>query len=215
MAANPSQLLTDQDLYLFNEGSHVKLYEKLGAHPFTQDGVSGYSFAVWAPNAAYVSVIGDFNGWDSGRNAMDRVGNSGIWATFVPNVHQGNCYKYHISTGQGQPFDKSDPYAFTAEVPPKQASVAWPLDYEWNDGDWMSKRREKFSQDAPVSIYEIHFGSWKRKTGYESLSYREMAHELTNYVKNMGFTHVEFLAVDGPPLLWFLGLSGHRLLCDR
>ena len=208
MAANPSQLLTDQDLYLFNEGSHVKLYEKLGAHPFTQDGVSGYSFAVWAPNAAYVSVIGDFNGWDSGRNAMDRVGNSGIWATFVPNVHQGNCYKYHISTGQGQPFDKSDPYAFTAEVPPKQASVAWPLDYEWNDGDWMSKRREKFSQDAPVSIYEIHFGSWKRKTGYESLSYREMAHELTNYVKNMGFTHVEFLPLTGHP---YYGSWGYQV----
>ncbi len=203
-------LLTPQDLYLFNEGSHVKLYDKLGSHPVTVDGVEGTHFAVWAPNADYVSVVGDFNYWSPGANKLRPLGSSGIWAGFLPGVKQGVCYKYHITNPRnGYKVEKADPYAFTAEVPPKTASVTWKLDYEWNDAEWMASRKEKFAHNAPVSIYELHLGSWMRvpEDGYRSLSYREIAPKLASYMQKMGFTHVEFLPLTEHP---FFGSWGYQ-----
>ncbi len=202
--------LTPQDLYLFNEGSHVRLYEKLGAHPCRRDGKTGFHFAVWAPNAESVSVVGDFNGWDRGADPMEPIGSSGVWGRFVPNVAPGVCYKYHVSSRHMcYKVEKADPYAFTAEVPPKTASVTWDLAYEWNDGDWMAARGPKFSHAAPVSIYEVHLGSWARtwQPPYHSLGYREIAPRLADYCNQMGFTHVEFLPLTEHP---FFGSWGYQ-----
>ena len=202
--------LTPQDLYLFNEGSHIRLYEKFGAHPATLGGVPGYRFAVWAPNAEYVSVIGDFNGWNTGKNPLFPVGSSGVWAGFVPGVTSGVCYKYHVSSRHnGYKVDKADPFAFTAEIPPKTASVTWDLGYEWNDSEWMARRKATFTHDAPVSIYEVHLGSWMRnpEDEYRSYGYREVAPKLANYVKKMGFTHIEFMPLTEHP---FYGSWGYQ-----
>jgi 1,4-alpha-glucan branching enzyme len=212
--------LTPQDLYLFNEGTHVRLYEKLGAHPCTVGGVPGYRFAVWAPNADYVAVIGDFNGWDPGKDPLRPIGSSGIWAGFVPGVPQGKCYKYHIASRfHGYKVDKADPFAFTAEIPPKTASVTWNLDYEWNDSEWLSKRKQAISHTAPVSIYEVHFGSWMRvpDEGYRSLSYREAAPKLAAYCQKLGFTHVEFLPLTEHPFFgsWGYQTTGYFAACSR
>lgn len=206
-----SSWLTPQDLYLFNEGSHVRLYEKMGAQPVVRDGKAGYHFAVWAPNAEYVSVIGDFNGWHSGKNPLQPLGSSGVWGGFIPGVHRGNCYKYHISSRHmGYKVEKGDPYAFTTELPPKSASVAWDLAYDWNDQGWMASRGPKFKQNAPVSIYEVHLGSWMRNSNdaYRSYGYREVASKLADYCKQMGFTHVEFLPLTQHP---FFGSWGYQV----
>jgi 1,4-alpha-glucan branching enzyme len=203
--------LAPQDLYLFNEGSHVRLYEKLGAHATTRDGVAGFHFAVWAPNAEYVSVIGDFNGWNPGKHPMRPIGSSGVWGTFIPGVGQGVCYKYHVSSQHnGYKVEKADPYAFANEVPPKSASVTWELDYKWNDDGWMRDRKAKFAHDAPVSIYEVHLGSWMRNPDdeYRSYGYRAVAPLLAEYVKKMGFSHVEFLPLTHHP---FFGSWGYQV----
>ncbi|MFA6028926.1 MAG: 1,4-alpha-glucan branching protein GlgB [Elusimicrobiota bacterium] len=191
-------LLSDDDAYLFNEGSHFRLYDKLGAHLAQRDGVDGVYFAVWAPNARFVSVIGDFNDWDRNKDRLHPHGSSGIWEGFVPGLGQGTVYKYHIRSHEhGYKVDKADPMAFYAEVPPKTASVVWDLAYEWNDSEWMSKRAERGGLHAPVSIYEMHVGSWMRvpEDGGRSMTYRELAPKLVEYLTRMGFTHVEFMPV--------------------
>src|SRR5919198_4880390 len=183
--------LGQQDLYLFNEGSHVRLYEKLGAHPGVLDGVEGTYFAVWAPSAERVALVGDFNRWHGGRHRLRARGSSGIWEGFVPDVEQGALYKFRISQRDGaRALEKADPFAFAAELPPKTASVVWDLEYEWHDGAWLSSRGERNALAAPISLYELHTGSWRRvaEEGNRSLSYRELAEALVEYVAELGFT---------------------------
>jgi 1,4-alpha-glucan branching enzyme len=203
-------LLTDHDIYLFKEGTHFRLYEKLGAHIMRAQGQDGVLFAVWAPNARKVSVIGDFNGWDRKAHPLSaRLDGSGIWEGFVPGVGQGTVYKYHVtSRHHGKHLEKADPFALAWEVPPRSASVVWSLDHAWGDEEWMASRRERNALDAPISIYELHLGSWKRHADtWDSLSYREMADELPGYLSEMGFTHVEFLPVMEHP---FYGSWGYQ-----
>jgi len=203
-------LLSDQDLYLFNEGSHLRLYEKLGSQPGTLKGVEGTYFAVWAPNAARVSVVGDFNDWNRERHPLGPRDTSGIWETFVPGVGPGARYKYHVvSRIGGYAVDKADPFAFHAEVPPQTASRVWSLDYPWMDQDWMSSRHGRNALEAPVAIYEVHLGSWRRgeSAGDRLLGYRELAPQLAEYVHEMGFTHVEFLPLMEHP---FYGSWGYQ-----
>jgi 1,4-alpha-glucan branching enzyme len=203
--------LSEQDLYLFNEGSHLRLYEKLGAHPGTRKGVAGTHFAVWAPNARSVSVIGDFNGWDRSRHPLQTRASSGIWEGFVPGVETGTFYKYHVvSRAGGFAVDKADPFAFHAEAPPRTASTVWSLDYEWMDKEWMESRGEGAHLGAPLSVYEVHLGSWRRggEHGERRLGYREIAPLLAEYVSAMGFTHVEFLPVMEHP---FYGSWGYQI----
>jgi 1,4-alpha-glucan branching enzyme len=207
-----ASLLTDWDLHLFNEGSHHKLWEKLGSHIVERDGVIGTNFAVWAPNADQVTVIGEFNGWDPRSHRLEHRGASGIWEGWIPKVGKGTIYKYHIvSKHNGYRVDKADPFAVHQETPPKTASVVWDLDYEWNDDEWMSNRRERNDLTSPMSIYEVHLGSWRRTTDdgkfWRSLSYREMAEPLAQYMRKMNFTHVEFMPVMEHP---FFGSWGYQ-----
>lgn len=205
-----ASLLSDDDLFLFNEGSHYRLYEKLGAHLMTVDGVPGAYFAVWAPNAKQVSVVGDFNSWDTSRHPLCPRGQSGIWEGFISGVVSGALYKYHIvSRVSSYIVQKADPFAFYAETPPRTASVAWDLDYTWADQAWMEKRRTRNALDAPMSIYEVHLGSWRRvpEEGNRFLTYRELAPKLAEYIKDTGFTHVEFLPVMEHP---FYGSWGYQ-----
>lgn len=207
---NEAHLLTDQDLYLFNEGNHFKLYEKFGAHPAVIGGAEGTLFAVWAPNAKAVNVIGDFNGWNKGHDALKQRGQSGIWEGFIPEVRQGQNYKYFIQSRYNNfSAEKADPMAFAAEVPPKTASVVGSLVYNWNDGDWMKSRGARTGLKSPVSIYEVHLGSWRRvpEEGNRSLTYREMAEQLPKYVKELGFSHVELMPVTEHP---FYGSWGYQ-----
>jgi len=204
-------LLTEDDLYLFNEGSHYRLYEKLGAHPRAVDGVKGTYFAIWAPNAKQVAIAGDFNGWDKSSHQLRPRGQSGIWEGFIPGVSKGALYKYYIvSHHRNYRVEKADPLAFRSEVPPKTASVVWDLEYTWGDQSWMENRRRRNALDAPISIYEVHLGSWRRVPEEENryLTYREIAPLLAQYVKQMGFTHVELLPVMEHP---FYGSWGYQI----
>jgi len=204
-------MLSNDDLFLFNEGSHYRLYEKLGAHPLTVDGVEGTYFAVWAPNARQVSVTGEFNGWDKSSHPLCPKGQSGIWEGFIPGVAKGTIYKYYlVSHKRGYHVEKADPFAFCTETPPKTASITWDLDYSWGDRAWMEKRHARNALDAPISIYEMHLGSWQRvpKEGNRYLSYRELASRLAEYLKQLGFTHVEFLPIMEHP---FYGSWGYQL----
>ncbi len=202
-----SSLLTRDDVYLFNEGTHNRLYDALGAHPRTIGDTAGYNFAVWAPNADSVSVLGDFNGWSPVAHPLERIGDAGIWDGFIPGVEQGMRYKFRI-VAQGGAFkaDKTDPFGFMHEVSPATASVAWHLDYAWNDGDWMQKRGARAALDAPISVYEVHLGSWRRRNG-ESLTYREVAEPLAAHVKKLGFTHIELMPIMEHP---FYGSWGYQ-----
>jgi 1,4-alpha-glucan branching enzyme len=209
-APPPAAWLTPDDLHLFNEGSFLRAYEKLGAHPLTRNGVPGTQFAVWAPGAHYVSVVGDFNGWDPGSHPLEVVGASGIWAGFVPGAQHGQCYKYHVASRHlGYTSDRADPYGYLTEIPPKSASVIWDLAYQWNDAEYMKSRKAKQGQDAPVSIYEVHLGSWARSWDppHLSLGYRDIAKPLAEHVKRLGFTHVEFLPLTEHP---FYGSWGYQ-----
>ncbi len=202
--------LTDDDVYLFNQGSHYRLYDKLGSHPASYQGQEGTSFAVWAPNARSISVIGDFNGWDRSSHPLRPRGQSGIWEGFIPELGQGSIYKYRVvSHNRGYQADKADPFAFHYETPPKNGSIVWPIDYEWGDQRWMAERKTHNSFDSPVSIYEVHLGSWRRvpEQNHRPLSYREMAQPLAEYVQQMDFTHVEFLPVMEHP---FYGSWGYQ-----
>ena len=203
-------LLTDQDLYLFNEGTHARLYEKLGAHLQTIKGQSGVNFAVWAPDAQSVHVTGSFNGWNKSSHPMHSRGSSGIWELFIPGVRQADSYKFHVASRYHHyRVDKADPFAFHAETPPHTASIVWPLDYEWGDADWMASRARRQSLHAPMSIYEVHLGSWRRvpEENDRWLSYRELAPLLGDYVEQMGFTHVEMLPITEHP---FYGSWGYQ-----
>ncbi|MGQ0560741.1 MAG: 1,4-alpha-glucan branching protein GlgB [Gemmatimonadota bacterium] len=195
-------ILTRDDIYLFNEGTHCALYEKLGAHAAERAGVAGTDFAVWAPNAERVSVIGDFNHWNKGAHPLEPNGSSGIWEGFIGGVGQGATYKYHIaSRHMGYRVDKTDPFAYHREVPPRTASIVWDLEYEWHDARWMQNRHHANSLRSAMSIYEIHVGSWRRvpEDGARFLSYRELAEPLANYVSDLGFTHVEFMPITEHP----------------
>ncbi|MES2407082.1 MAG: 1,4-alpha-glucan branching protein GlgB [Pseudomonadota bacterium] len=206
----PATLLTEQDIYLFKQGSHFRLYEKLGPHIMSVDGVPGIWFAVWAPNASVVAVIGEFNHWDAGLNPLQqRNDGSGIWEGFVANVPDGASYKYRIVSSNGKIADKGDPFAPFWEVPPLTASRVWNLDYAWGDAAWMAQRGEKNRLDSPTSIYEVHLGSWRRvpEDGNRSLTYREMAELLPNYLADMNFTHVEFMPITEHP---FYGSWGYQ-----
>jgi 1,4-alpha-glucan branching enzyme len=203
-------LFTRDDAYLFNEGSHFRLYEKLGAHILDTRGEVGTYFSVWAPDAVTVSVVGDFNGWNRTSHPLSPTGQSGIWHGFVSGVLKGALYKYHVASRfHGYRVDKADPFAFYNEVPPKTGSMVWDLAYQWTDGEWMARRRSRNALDAPLSIYEVHLGSWRRvpEEGNRSPTYREMAHRLAEYVGKMGFTHVEFLPLTEHP---FYGSWGYQ-----
>ncbi len=209
-----TSLITDYDLFLFNEGTHLRLWEKLGAHPtIDADGVPGVHFAVWAPNAREITVIGDFNGWDAGsvEGRMAARGVSGIWEAFVPGAKAGDGYKFHIVSHQGgRAVDKADPYAVHTETPPLTASKVWDLDYRWGDDEWMRTRGSSQRLDAPVAIYELHLGSWRRADdghGTRPMTYQELAEPLIYHVQAMGFTHVEFLPVMEHP---FYGSWGYQ-----
>ena len=203
-------LLTEDDIYLFNEGSHFRLYEKLGAHPLTIDGQPGTYFAVWAPDAERVFVTGNFNGWHRTTHPLRPRQQSGIWEGFIPGVGKGSIYKYHIASRHaGYKVDKADPFAYHHETPPKTASIVWDLDYIWGDQKWLEKRRRYNSLDAPIAIYEVHLGSWRLvpEEGNRPLTYREMAPQLAEYISRLGFTHVEFLPVMEHP---FYGSWGYQ-----
>jgi 1,4-alpha-glucan branching enzyme len=203
-------LLSDYDLHLFNEGAHNRLYEKFGAHVATVDGQPGTYFAVWAPDAEAVSVVGDFNHWNNATHQLRSRGTSGIWEGFIPGVTQTDLYKYHIvSRYHGFQVDKADPFAFYSELPPKTASIVRDLHYEWSDQQWMETRHRHNALSSPISIYEVHLGSWMRMPEEYSrpLSYRELAERLTEYVLKMGFTHVEFMPVMEHP---FYGSWGYQ-----
>ena len=207
--SSPKSLLGQQDLYLFNEGSHLRLFDHLGAHKRVVAGVVGCNFAVWAPGANYVSVVGDFNYWDRGSHPLSPRESSGIWEGFIPHVAQGTRYKYFVSGHSGYSAEKADPYGFFHEVAPCTGSIVWDLEYEWADHAWMARRRDRNSLSAPISIYELHFGSWRHilDDGTRSLSYREMAEPLARHILETGFTHVEFMPLTEHP---FYGSWGYQ-----
>jgi 1,4-alpha-glucan branching enzyme len=205
-----TSLLTPDDLYLFNEGNHTRLYERLGSHPRVVDGVAGTSFAVFAPNAESVWVMGDFNGWSKDRHPLARIGDSGVWEAFVPGVGRGTIYKYHLlSRLAGYRVDKADPFAVRQEVPPRTGSVVWDLEYRWRDHAWMESRALRQDAAEPMSIYEVHLGSWRRvpEENNRSLTYREAAGALAQYARQMHFTHVELLPIAEYP---FAGSWGYQ-----
>ncbi len=208
-----ASLLSEFDMYLFKQGNHFRLFEKLGSHVMTVDGAEGTLFALWAPNAVAVSVMGDFNGWNPKTHPLKvREDQSGIWEGFIPGLGPGTLYKYHIvSNHNGYTVDKGDPFAFSWEISPKTASVVWDLNYQWNDTLWLQDRHRANSLAAPFAIYEVHLGSWQRvpEENKRFLTYRELAHRLPGYVREMGYTHVEFLPMMEHP---FYGSWGYQTL---
>src|SRR5262245_34210932 len=209
--SSPVHALTERDVYLFREGTLFRAYEEFGAHTDQIDGVAGTRFCVWAPNAERVSVIGEFNGRQPEASPLrERVDGSGVWEGFLAGVQPGATYKYRvISRRAGFVTDKSDPFAFQAELPPRTASVVSDLEYTWSDHDWRECRAQPNALAAPISIYEVHLGSWRRvpEDGNRFLTYRELAHELPDYVRRLGFTHVELLPVTEHP---FYGSWGYQ-----
>ena len=206
-------LLTDYDVYLFSQGEHHKIYQKLGAHIRTIDGVTGVNFAVWAPNCYRVALIGDFNRWDARTHAMENQNGSGIWEIFVPGLEAGARYKYEVrSHNQGYSAAKSDPYGYYHELRPHTASIVYDLDgYQWSDGDWMKARAASDPLRQPMNIYELHLGSWKRNKAGDYLTYLELAEELPAYLSDMGYTHLELLPVAEHPLdaSWGYQVTGY------
>ena len=205
------------DEHLLGEGAHHRLWQVLGAHVMEHEGEPGIHFAVWAPNAQRVSVVADFNGWDGRRHVMRARGATGVWEIFVPGVVEGTRYKYEIRLENGAILPlKADPVGFGSEHPPATASVVRRLDsHRWQDAEWMDRRREAQSPEAPISIYEVHLGSWRRvePEGGRVLGYGELAEQLVAYARDMGFTHLELLPVSEPPLRRLLGLPAHRPVC--
>jgi len=204
-------LLTDFDIHLFKTGKHFRLYEKLGAHLTEFEGKKGCYFAVWAPNAKAVSVIGNFNHWNNTEHKLSpRWDESGIWEGFFSGVTKGEAYKYAIHANTGEYLEKADPFALYAEVAPKTASIIWETNYKWKDTVWLNERKKSQGKPKPYSVYEVHIGSWRRKVeeGNRSLSYNELANELVEYVKEAGFTHIEFLPVMEHP---FFGSWGYQV----
>ena len=224
-------LYTDEDIKKFAAGIHYAIYEKMGAHPMTINGVEGVYFSVWAPCAMRVSVVGDFNQWDGRRHQMRRVGwdDACIFELFIPGLKQGDIYKYEIKTRHGEPMLKADPYANYAELRPNTASIVWDVSrYQWKDKEWMARRAKTDTKDKPMNIYEVHLGSWMRKdismdeegnpvTGSEFYNYREIAEKLAAYVKEMGYTHVELMPVMEHPLdgSWGYQVTGYYAPTSR
>ncbi len=203
-------MTTEYDLHLFAEGSHEQAYEFQGAHIRTVDGVTGVNFCVWAPNAQSVSIVGDFNGWDERRHAMTKSVPSGVWELFIPELRAGAIYKYRMVDANGRRVDKSDPYAFAAELPPCTASIVTDLNrFQWRDEDWLSRRAEQNPLEQPMSVYEVHLGSWRRQDDrvHGWMNYRELAHQLVDYCREMGFTHIELMPVSEHP---FTGSWGYQ-----
>ncbi|MEZ4332630.1 MAG: 1,4-alpha-glucan branching protein GlgB [Myxococcota bacterium] len=201
--------LSADDLHWFNEGTHLDLHEKLGARRRVVGGQSGFQFSVWAPAALGLSVVGDWNEWDAEADALAPLGRSGIWHAFVPELAVGQRYKFRLRPfGGGPPIDKADPFALYAEVAPQTASILWALDYDWHDGDWMRERGRRQADTAPISIYEVHLGSWRRAKEGRIPSYREIAVPLAEHARAMGFTHVELLPVMEHP---FYGSWGYQI----
>jgi 1,4-alpha-glucan branching enzyme len=211
-------ILGELDLHLFNEGNHWKLWEKLGAHVMTVDGARGVHFAVWAPNARRVSVVGDFNAWDGRWHPMRTLGASGVWELFVPGVGAGTKYKFEIKTQEGSLRLKSDPMGFHFELRPATASVVWELDgHEWHDREWMDARAKRDPHAAPMNVYEVHLGSWRRGEHDRFLTYRELADALVPYVKDLGYSHIELLPVAEHPLdqSWGYQVTGYYAATSR
>lgn len=216
----PYSLFTDFDINLFKAGKHYRLYQKFGSHIIEVNGIKGTYFAVWAPSAKTVSVVGDFNYWAEGEHPLFvRWDHSGIWEGFIPNVGKGNLYKYKIeSHNNGIKTEKADPYARRCEHPPKTASVIWEDNYSWKDTKWMKERKKKNALDAPFSVYEVHLGSWKKQVEENRfLSYKELATELVDYVKEMGFTHVELMPIMEYPFdpSWGYQITGYYAPTSR
>ncbi len=213
--------ITELDRYLYNNGRHYEIYEKLGAHPKTCDGKQGMYFAVWAPHASHVGVVGDFNGWNPDLNPMVPLADSGIWEVFVPGVSLGQLYKYSVTTSSGKILFKADPYAFYAEFRPQTASITADLSvYSWNDLEWVAKREKRDPLSGPLSIYEVHLGSWKRKNREDKegfYTYKEAAHELAEYIKDMGYTHIELLGIAEHPYdgSWGYQVTGYYAPTSR
>ena len=213
--------ITELDRYLYNNGRHYEIYEKLGAHPKTYNGKQGMYFAVWAPHASQVGVVGDFNGWNPDLNPMVSLADSGIWEVFVPEVGPGQLYKYSVTTSSGKILFKADPYAFYAEFRPQTASVTYDLSsYQWKDQTWLKEREKQDPLSGPVSIYEVHLGSWKRKKREDKegfYTYKEAAHELAEYIKDMGYTHIELLGIAEHPYdgSWGYQVTGYYAPTSR
>jgi len=210
-ASETFSLLSDFDIHLFKSGKHHRLYEKMGAHPVEHNGKRGTYFAVWAPSAREVSVIGNFNYWNSGQHKLlPRWDESGIWEAFFENIGKGEAYKYAIVSQSGEYLEKADPFAFYTEIPPRTASIVWEHGHQWNDTEYLRKRVESRDKPKPCSVYEVHLGSWRRKydDNNRSLSYRELIDTLVPYVRDAGFTHVEFLPVMEHP---FFGSWGYQV----
>ena len=209
-AIHGPSLLTEEDIRLLKQGNHFRLHDKLGAHVIRHDGRAGTLFSVWAPGAAGVSVIGDFNGWNPEAHQLAvRWDGSGIWEGFIPEADAGSLYKYRIKPqGAGAPFDKADPFASFFETPPGTSSKVWNLEYDWHDQAWLGQRAESDLIHSPLAVYEVHLGSWRRKNG-RPLSYRELAEALPGYARELGFTHVELLPVTEHP---FYGSWGYQTL---
>jgi 1,4-alpha-glucan branching enzyme len=211
---------TDFDISLFRAGRHYKLYDKLGSHVVSHNGLKGTYFALWAPNAKLVSVEGNFNGWNKSSHPMQvRWDGSGIWELFIPGISTGEVYKYYITSNSGETLEKADPFALRWEEPPSTASIVWDTWYEWNDKHWMQSRHTKNALDKPMSVYEMHFGSWARniESPDDFLSYRQMAAQLIPYIKTMGFTHVEFLPMMEHPFYpsWGYQITGYFAATSR
>ncbi|HEV2499539.1 MAG TPA: 1,4-alpha-glucan branching enzyme, partial [Terriglobia bacterium] len=208
-------LLLEADLHYFNEGTHYRLYEKLGAHrAIAPDGAEGTYFAVWAPNAERVAVMGDFNFWDKANHPLQVRGASGLWEGFVPGVLEGTKYKFQVeSRYNGYAIDKADPFALYSEIAPQNASIVWKLDYEWGDRLWLDERHARNSASNPISVYEVHLGSWMRSPDdpEKFFSYRDLAPRLADYATKMGFTHVEFLPIMEHPYYpsWGYQITGY------
>ncbi|MDH3329623.1 MAG: alpha-amylase family glycosyl hydrolase, partial [Desulfobulbaceae bacterium] len=209
----PASWLTAFDTHLFNEGTHERIYEKLGAHLLTVDGTEGVGFAVWAPNARKVSIIGDFNNWNGDSHPMFSS-DSGIWSLFIPGLQEFSVYKYRITSQSNETFDKSDPYGFAMEERPRTGSVVVDLQhYNWHDEEWMISRHKTQALDKPISIYELHLASWNKlpdeQWGTRYLTYRELAESLIPYVLDMGYTHIELMPIAEHP---FDGSWGYQVL---
>jgi len=206
-------LFTDFDINLFKGGKHYRLYDKLGSHIVEVDGVAGTYFAVWAPSAKAVSVVGNFNLWNAEEHQLNvRWDSSGIWEGFIPNIGKGEIYKYKIQSNNNDIWtEKADPFARYCEHPPNTASIIWTAEHNWKDDAWMGYRKDKNGLDKPYSVYEVHLGSWKKNAENKFLTYKEFAKDLVEYVKEMGYTHVEFMPIMEYPYdpSWGYQLTGY------
>ena len=209
---------SDFDMYLFGEGKGTRAYEMLGAHAQKSNGAAGYRFALWAPNAKSVSVVGSFNDWDISKNPMQKIGTGGIWHTFIEDISDGCMYKYAITDAGGKTHYKSDPYAFCCELRPNTASITCSLDsYKWNDKNWQAKKKKQKPYDKPILIYELNPASWKKDENNEFLSYKQLAHSLVEYVLKMGYTHIELMSVCEHPFdgSWGYQITGYYAPTSR